>query len=290
MKNMAERFSILVPFDYSEEAEAALAYAIGLARNVRGEIHLLHVIPHQSMGSFKTQGPDLDDMPPSEVMFLEAAEKFKEKLREVANRPQCEGLVTKAFVKIEAFDMETEDIINAKAEDLILMCTAGFTASREFFKTSMSQLTVEEAETPVLVIHQSTKYAPIGHIIYASHFDDVHPQVGLQLTRFANLLNAHIYVLRVRKTDERDGDDEERRKIEEAMAGYGFDNASYSIHIYHHDDTVEGIQAFAAGHEATVLAINSPQLGTFERFFADNFVERLVNNSKSAVMLFNLNC
>src|SRR5690606_8642188 len=79
--------TILVPFDFSEEAENAFNFAQQLASKTGGKLKLVHIVETPTTQSFSTMGEmNLDSAQLNQVYMIEPVEKRKRQLQEIEER------------------------------------------------------------------------------------------------------------------------------------------------------------------------------------------------------------
>jgi universal stress protein A len=140
---------ILVPVDFSEHASRSLDFAIELARQFEGKLHLVHSYPiHPTMVSpyGVALPPDLDRT------FREAADK---QLGEWAGRARKAGLAVETTT---TSDPPVEAIVRCAERihaDLIVMSTRGLTGLKHVLLGSVAERTLRLAPCPVLTLKAS---------------------------------------------------------------------------------------------------------------------------------------
>jgi nucleotide-binding universal stress UspA family protein len=185
---------ILVPTDFSEVADNALKYAIGLALQTKASIHLLHI----------KNFPIMDPSFPVDALtsLIEEMDKVSAKGMEDARVKFLEP--SKVTYTLE----ETSGFVNDEIErsckdhniDLIVMGTTGASGLQELLVGSNAATTVGRSEVPVLVIPPSANFHEIKQILYASDYTEPEFPALARLIYFAELNDADITVIHV-KTD-----------------------------------------------------------------------------------------
>lgn len=149
-RHMSEYRTLLVAYDFSAHAEAALYVASDLARRLGAKLHLVHVVhtPSYAYASGTYAGADLP--PPMEL--LKAREAAGEALRELA--AGIEGIE-----EVSAHVVEGARIADAICDtavqvgaDLIVMGTHGRTGLAHVFLGSVAERTLRGARCPVLTV------------------------------------------------------------------------------------------------------------------------------------------
>ena len=142
---------ILAPTDFSENAEHALNYAIGLSRPYHAEIEVLHVFHLREYLAPLSGLPEIDTKTANEV--LEAAEaRAAKKLDEVVHSLRDEQAV---LLPILLIGVPFEEIVRYAAErevDLIVMASHGRTGLAHFLLGSTAERVISHARCPVVVV------------------------------------------------------------------------------------------------------------------------------------------
>lgn len=150
---------ILVPTDFSDNANNALRYAINIANFFDStEVHVLHVYASISItGGFEEVREYVKE--DAERMLSDDIRKFK---NSIWGRTQIIG---------RAVDGHVRDVICSIAKhekmDLVVMGTQGATGLKEVFLGSHTSSIMKKIDTPLLAIPSRFKYRPIKDITFA---------------------------------------------------------------------------------------------------------------------------
>ncbi len=141
---MFEVKKILFPVDLTENTRRIFPYVLGMARQCRAELHLLHVtLDMEHFGGIY----DLTDL---QADFLGAA---KTKMEDLC---QCElGHMTGVTVKVESGDPALRIVEYAEREgiDLIIMGTHGRKGLEHAICGSVAENVVRHSAVPVLTVN-----------------------------------------------------------------------------------------------------------------------------------------
>ena len=182
---------ILVPTDFSTEAENALKVAAQLARKHDAQIYLLHMIelPVDMVNPVgETRSNDL----PEAIYFMKLAKK---RFSEITSRPYLNGIEVFDTVDFHrAFDgiMETS---RKHGCDFIVMGSKGATGFREMFVGSNTEKVVRTSEIPVLVIKKEHENFQIKNIVFATNLDSHNRKTLQKVIDFARLEDARLHLL-----------------------------------------------------------------------------------------------
>ena len=138
---------ILCAVDFSEPAERALEYALGLAERLGAQVDVIHVF---QFPTFALEDGALD-LPP----FLQEnlSKRLRERLEQFVLEKAGEGSKTTAQV-IEGVPY-VEIMEAAKGRDLIVMGTHGRTGLSHLWLGSVAERVVRGSEVPVLTIRSA---------------------------------------------------------------------------------------------------------------------------------------
>lgn len=141
---------ILVPTDFSADAEQAVDYAITLASAFRARVTLLHVIYEVLWAA----GEVAMTLPPSYFAELEAA--TQQQMEKALQRVRSAGLEGDTMV---VYGLPFEHIVAVARDqgvDLIVMGTHGRTGLKHVLMGSVAERVVRMAPCPVLVTRSTT--------------------------------------------------------------------------------------------------------------------------------------
>jgi nucleotide-binding universal stress UspA family protein len=132
--------NLLVPIDFSDVSEAALAYGRTLARTFGARLHVLHVMENDFLRPMASN-PYMH----SEAIGRQVMDKLTDEDRDLL----------RAVAVLKKSDAPAEDIVkyaNAEDIDLIVMGTHGRKGVAHFFVGSVAEHVVRAAPCPVLAV------------------------------------------------------------------------------------------------------------------------------------------
>ena len=144
---------ILFPTDFSDYANQALAYAVGMAQDYGAALHVLHVVPTPEMAvQFEPVAPVLDAQ-----FFTELEKGAREQLEAVVPETARKALDVTLAVRRGAAFLEIVHYAKDEGIDLITIATHGRTGLRHALFGSVAERVVRKAHCPVLSLR------PKGH-------------------------------------------------------------------------------------------------------------------------------
>jgi len=139
---------ILVPSDFSRDADAALAYAIELAKPFHAAVRLLHVVETPlAAGMWATECYTAEIAGLQINLVRDAKERVRQATTAFATPVRVCG-----EVRVGPPDMTIVDTATEEGADLIVMGTAGRTGLAHLLMGSVAEKVVRFARCPVLTI------------------------------------------------------------------------------------------------------------------------------------------
>ena len=273
---------ILVPTDFSTEAENALKVAAQFARKYDAEIYLLHML-ELPMDMVNPVGDTRSNDLPEALFFIKLAKK---RFSELLSKPYLKGLEIYETVEFEqAFDgiMETSKKHDC---DFIIMGSQGATGFKEMFIGSNTEKVVRTSEIPVLVIKKDRPEFDVQNFVFATNLDNANKKTLKKVVEFAKLTNSKLHLVYINTANEFVTTEETDNHLQAYLEGIDFDN--YEFHVYN-DDTVEkGILNFAKKIKADLVGIATHGRKGLSHFFNGSISEDLANHSDTPVITFRL--
>jgi nucleotide-binding universal stress UspA family protein len=140
---------ILVPTDFSPDAEAALAYALELAQRFNASVHLLHVVENPlSAGVWSSEIYTAEIAGLQVNLVRDAEDRLRRTIPLIAGEPAG---ITHEVRTGNAADQILE-VARARLIDLIVMGTRGRKGIAHFVMGSVAERVVRTAPCPVLTL------------------------------------------------------------------------------------------------------------------------------------------
>ncbi|OEK09221.1 universal stress protein UspA [Flavivirga aquatica] len=271
---------ILVPTDFSTQAENALKVAAQLAKKHNSEIYLLHIleIPLHEVDPLKSY-----NNLPEAVYFMKLAHKQFEELKKKDYLKDIKIIEDVNFHEIFKGVFHTckkHDI------DLIIMGSNGASGLKEMLIGSNTEKVVRTSETPVLVIKNKHKIFNINNFVFASDFKDENKITYQKAIQFAKKLDAKIHLLLVNTPNKFITSAHAKHRMKEFARAFNFSN--YSINIYNDVNIEKGIMNFSNSIQADLIAMSTHGRQGISHFFNGSISEDLVNHAKRPVLTFKI--
>lgn len=183
--------TILVPTDFSKNANNALNYAIEIAKKEHAKIILLHAFHVAYIY------PDIPIQDLTEQIQAEEQLAHKQ-LKLLCDKVEESGTLKCEFIYKESLAVDfILYTIKKKKPDLVIMGTRGASGIKELIIGSNTAKVVEKAKCPVIVVPEKSSFSPIKNITYATDYNLSDINVLEKLIEIAKLFDAKITLLHV---------------------------------------------------------------------------------------------
>jgi|UniRef100_UPI00404A798A nucleotide-binding universal stress UspA family protein len=271
---------ILVPTDFSKEAENALKVAAQLAKKHGSEIYLLHMLelPLQEVDALSSHSAL-----PEAMFFMKLAHK---KFEDMLAKDYLEGIdVTEIVKNHQAFSGVT-DAARENGIDIIVMGSHGASGFKEMFIGSNAEKVVRTSNVPVLVIKNEHDNFKVNDFVFASDFKKDNKETYKQATDFAKAFGAKIHLLMVNTANNFTTTAESKKRITEFIKDYDFQD--YTMNIYNDESVEQGILNFSRSINADLIGISTHGRQGIAHFFNGSISEDIVNHAKRPVITFKI--
>ena len=274
--------TILVPFDFSEEAENAFNFAQQLASKTGGKLKLVHIVEMPTTQSFSTMGEmNLDSAQLNQVYMIELVEKRKRQLQEIEELHQNKPYQFKTKIAFgNPYAGISTEITDIKA-DLVIMGSKGSSGLEELLIGSNTEKVVRHAKCPVITVKQPIHADQIKKIIFASDFSEDNRIVIQHIKALQELLGAELSLVKINTPNFFETSKDSRLKIEEFITAHGLSN-THAV-IYNSTSEEEGIIEYAEETKADMIALATHGRTGFMHLLSGSIAEDVVNHAKRPV-------
>lgn len=271
---------IVVPHDFSVQAQAALEVAVVIAKQTGAEIILTHII--------ETPVRAYADAVTGSASYVLDSELLAED-RESAKRKLA--MLTRSFsgvkflVSVLARDGESiSEKLLEKNADLIVMGTKGASGLKEIFVGSNTEKVVRHAECPVLTVHEGIAEYKIKNIVFPVDLRSLNKETAKKIKEFAQLFGAKVHLLYVITPATLEHRSDIQKEFAIYKPKYGFD--TFDHHIVEATSEEVGIINFATSNKADLIVMPTHGRIGLSHLFMGSITEDVVNHSPIPVLSF----
>lgn len=270
---------ILVPTDFSKQADNALQVAINMAKKNGAEIYLLHSL---EMPLHLANSGSSGSMPEA-LYFIKLAEKHFEALRKDA---QLDDVTVHETIGHGEIYNDIQEAAKDNDIDLIVMGSHGASGFKEMFIGSNTEKVVRTSEIPVLVIKNPRPDFDVSDFVFATDFSDECRGAFSNARSFAQQVNATMHLLYINTPSDFKTTSEAHTMMDRFVKGMELDN--YTLNIYNDTSVEKGILGFAKDHDAQLIGMSTHGRKGLSHFFNGSISEDLVNHAQMPVITFKI--
>lgn len=273
---------ILVPIDFSQEAEGAARVAAKIARRTGSEIYLLHMLELPVNTIDPTEMSTIISEPQA-IYFMKLAHEKFDKFKKL---PFFDGI---KVIESVQFHYAFKGIIKETEKfdiDMIVMGSQGASGLQEMFIGSNTEKVVRRSKVPVLVIKEGDDNFEIKKIVFASDFNDECKKTFQKILDFANLFRAELHLLYVNTIHNFNT----TRAIEERISEFikDFKMCKCTKNIYNDISIENGILSFSREIDADLIALNTHGRSGLSQLFNGSVGQELTNHALRPVITFKI--
>ena len=274
---------ILVPTDFSKQAEYALEIAAQLAKIHNGEIYLLHML-ELPLNQIQEVGgaPGGSELPEAMAFMKMAHNKFEELLKAY----YLKDVTVHETVSFHQTFEGIKDTCKEHDIDLIVMGSHGASGFKEMFIGSNTEKVVRTSEIPVLVIKNKHSNFTVNDFVFASDFKNDNKETYRQALKLAKVFNSKIHLLFVNTASKFLSTTKANARILDFIEGFDYKN--FNINVFNDESVEKGILNFSHSIDADLIGISTHGRQGIAHFFNGSISEDLVNHAKRPVITFKI--
>ena len=273
---------ILIPTDFSKEAQNAAEVASKIARRFGAELVFLHSIEVTSTESINASGaPSNFDTYADSMLVHESIQRANEEMSKLVNNKMFEGLSVEHITRIGSPFSHIYEAVE-EGVDFIIMGTKGATGLSEVLIGSNTEKVVRRAKCPVLSVKDKVNDEVFEKIVYATTMDPHEAKVLKCLKEFQSAYNSKIYVVWVNTPNNFMPDTVTKPKLRSFVKENNIDNVE--IHVFSDVIEEDGIRHFADDIDAGMIAMGTSSHTGLSRIIRGSIAEDMVNHAKRPVL------
>lgn len=259
--------NLLVPTDFSEYSNAALEYAIYIAKIRKSTIHVLSVVLSNNIEEF---------------------EKVEQKMHNLKKDPKLEGVKLETYVKLDG--VICDEILACAGEvnaDLILMGSHGSSTIAEILLGSNTEKVVRKSNFNVLTIKHSMIRENIKTIAFASDFSKESNQIFGTVRDIADKFNTNVHLLKINTPSHFEPTRVSMEKINKFIKNENLSPLTgdkYKIALYSDSTEELGILNYCIENEIDIIALGIHNKTSIWKLLHESTSQNLVSHSFRPVL------
>ncbi|MEQ1587513.1 MAG: universal stress protein [Cyclobacteriaceae bacterium] len=272
--------TILIPTDFSANANNALEYAAEISHHAGASLHLLHVYTPIVSRSNIISALITDEVEDAKKEALDKLHIFRSTLES-----EYPGISCKTSVSVgEA----VEEILNATKAinaDLIIMGTLGASnLARTLFGSNTASV-IEKSACPVLCVPAECTFKVPKRILFSTNFsyDDI--QGVIKLVSIARPFKSEIMVGHIDTSTEEDAEEASMQKfVKEVELATNYPKFTQKI-VSDHNVSM-GLDLIIQEYEVDLVALSTHKRNFFEKFYNPSLTKKISLYSSIPILVF----
>ena len=273
---------ILVPFDFSNESNAALRAAAEIASRLEAKIYLLNVYeaPEEANDMY---GFSEESLLNYKKLIDEVRKQNETKLNDVVSKSTFLKSAIEPLTKRGFVHKEIIDTVDELGIDLVVMGSKGTTAIEEYLIGTNVEKIIQNVDCPVLVIPYVQENFTLGNLVFASGFrEDEIPEFQFFKDLSLNF-DSTVHLLRVNTPANFARSKDMRVSMEHFIKYWGLTKTTSNI--YSDFSIEEGILEFAKVMDADLICLHRRHHRNFFSFLNARFTDEIVKHSSTKPIL-----
>jgi nucleotide-binding universal stress UspA family protein len=273
---------ILVPCDFSKPAINAFRFALDVASQSKGSVHLLNVI----------ELPILHDtviMPVlnfEEQLLVDLRKHAETRFKEITDKYKAVGVKLVVKSVFGAVSRMLQEYITEESIDLVVMGSHGASGAREFFVGSNAERMVRNSPVPVLVVKDYYK-GPIKNIVFPNTLDTENQEdLVMKVKALQNFFKAHLHIVWINTPLNFTSDKLTSERLETFAKRFMLKD--YTISVFNHTDEETGILEFSNSIKGDLIAMGTRGRKGIAHLVNGSLAEDVVNHNKGLVWTYSL--
>lgn len=272
---------ILVPCDFSKPAINAFRFALDIATQSKGTVHLLNVL----------ELPVINDPVIMPVMTFEQdflkdlKQKAVTQFNKLTSKYNAGNVKVTTTVEYGSPARTIVDYANDNSIDLIVMGSHGASGFREFFVGSNAEKVVRHASMPVLVTKDYYK-GPIKNIVFPHTLETEDLQdFTLRVKALQAFFKAKIHIVYINTPTNFTSDTITYERLKEFSKRFMF--RDYTLNVFNHTFEENGIHEFTKNIKGDLIAMGTHGRKGLSHLVNGSLAEDVVNHSECPIWTYN---
>lgn len=272
--------TILVPTDFSLNADNALYYAIDLAKRSHFKLLLLH--------AYQVNYPN--PYVPLDYLVEEKGNALKDsdnQLKSTAQKISHAGHLEYEYLSVEDAPVDAIlKIIKEKEIDLVVMGTKGDSNLANNIFGSNAAKVLEKATCPVMAIPQDSSFKDIKKFTYATAYNYSDVYALKKVVEMAKLFNAQVNVLHILDNSKSLDKEKELMKnfMDEVNRKIQYSNMSFQL--LEGKNVEDALEEYIVSDSTSILVMSTHHRDFFDKLFGKSITKHMAYHTSIPLMAF----
>lgn len=270
--NNAVMKKLLIPVDFSETSEAAIAFGIELAEKCH-----YHIMLHHSVDVMQSYESMYIDVPHVHAFTKQLLDDMEVKMENLWRRCNKENLLITKHLTTGGLISDIRNLVTDHDVSLIVMGTKGSTGLREFFIGSNTEKVVRLVDCPVISIPHKVEIKSIRKILVPINLSEIREGFLKEISFLQQLFSAAVELVWVKTPHDIENHDLISEEVNNLLNEYHIASSSFTIikDVFPQD----GILKYAHNSETDLIAMSTHARRGLAHWFSGSLTEDVINHS-----------
>ncbi|MCB0497452.1 MAG: universal stress protein [Cyclobacteriaceae bacterium] len=274
---------ILVPTDFTQEADNAVETARVLAKKFKAKIVFLNVIELSSGEVINTSGGPSNYASFTDGMLIhESLRRAEEEMTRLVDVSKFQGIESEYEVKLGNPFGHIFSTVEEHSIDFIIMGTKGASGLSEIIIGSNTEKVVRKAKCPVLSIKEPMTEDSFENIVYATNFGEHEERVVNAIKDIQSVFKSKIHLVWINTPNNFKSDVSNRPMLDDFASKHGLEN--FTTNVYNDIIAEDGIRHFADYIDADLIIMGTNSYTGVSRLIRGSVAEDMVNHAVRPVL------
>jgi nucleotide-binding universal stress UspA family protein len=275
---------ILVPTDFSKNAQVSSEVAADIARRSGATLILLHVVEEVTDDSFNVAGKVSDGSMEDKLFNMRLINKARRQLEKAVLEPKFADIRVDGELRVGNPFLGMRTIVTDKKVDLVVMGSSGKTKIEEMLIGSNTEKIIRMAKAPVLTVNKKPATTEFRNIVYATAMADDEVVFARIVKRAQQLYDSTIHLVMINTPATFVPDHIAKDNMNKFAKKLMLKN--YTINVYNDFNVEEGVIRFADSINADMIAMATHGRTGFAHVIAGSVAEEVAGHAKRPVLTF----
>ena len=276
---------ILVPTDFSNNANNAFPFAVAIADKFNSKIYLLNVQKEPFIKPHQTSRLTVTEQPGDTAKVLieqDIKAQIRQRLQQLAGKYFHEDIAFGCIVQEGEAEERIVDIAQKYSIEFIVIATMGEESEKENILGSTARNLVRDAHCPVFIVPRLAKFEPFKRMVYVTDLVHSEKDILKEFTGFAGKFGAHITLLHIKENGGSMEDIE--NQLNEMREGMNYKDVSTKI--LEDKDVINGLIRFMDTNPVSVIGITTHTKSIYDRIFHKSITGKMVLETHVPLLVY----
>jgi nucleotide-binding universal stress UspA family protein len=263
---------LLIPVDFSETSEAAIAFGIELAEKCN-----YHVMLHHSVDMMQSYESMYIDVPHAHAFTKQLLDDVEVKMENLWRRYRKDSLLITKHVTSGSLIQDIKALVQDHEVDIIVMGTRGASGFKEFFIGSNTEKVVRLVDCPVISIPREIDIKSVRKILIPINLSEIRVGFLREISILQQLFSAAVELVWVKTPHDVENVDLISEEVNNLLSE--FEIASSSFNVINDVFPQDGILKYAHSSEVDMIAMSTHARRGLAHWFTGSLTEDVINHS-----------